>query len=196
MLYEDGDGVTKDATKAASLYKKACDGGEMLACPWAPVIALIVVPLVIALFGVVLWFAVERSRRRPVIAAKLDGEADTSVAAGDTSTRNGYFRRLWQGEVSLAMTYWVWGALAGFVAMILAAIVSETAPLLGLLLGPVMIGYYVFIVIAIWRSAGRYPGPRVWAALAKIMVVLSILRSCGEIARTLNEASGGRILQP
>ena len=32
VMYADGDGVEKDLGKAAQLYKKACDGGEMLGC--------------------------------------------------------------------------------------------------------------------------------------------------------------------
>ena len=31
-MYEYGNGVEKDFGKAVELYKKACDGGEMLGC--------------------------------------------------------------------------------------------------------------------------------------------------------------------
>ena len=32
VMYEKGNGVEKDLGKAAELFKKACDGGEMLGC--------------------------------------------------------------------------------------------------------------------------------------------------------------------
>ena len=31
-MYADGKGVEKDLGKAAELFKKACNGGEMLGC--------------------------------------------------------------------------------------------------------------------------------------------------------------------
>ena len=32
IMYDDGNGVEKDLGKAVELYKKACDGGDMLGC--------------------------------------------------------------------------------------------------------------------------------------------------------------------
>ena len=32
VMYEKGNGVEKNEQKAVQLYKKACDGGEMLGC--------------------------------------------------------------------------------------------------------------------------------------------------------------------
>jgi uncharacterized protein len=32
LLYEKGEGVTRDLTRAAALFKRACDGGVAEAC--------------------------------------------------------------------------------------------------------------------------------------------------------------------
>ncbi len=97
-----------------------------------------------------------------------------------------YVKRLWMGEVPLATTYWGWGvglnillAILIVVLAILARVVRGVA-----LFMPLYVAYYyfkiaytVFIMIAIWRSAGRYTGPRTWAVLARVAVILGAVGS-------------------
>jgi hypothetical protein len=35
--------------------------------------------------------------------------------------------------------------------------------------------YYAFIMVAIWRSAGRYQGRRIWMTLARVSVILGVV---------------------
>ncbi len=89
-----------------------------------------------------------------------------------------YLTRLWRGEVSLAETYWGWGVVYPLGLVLLAAITSKALPEITALivwLQWLRVPYYAFISIAIWRSSGRYRGPRIWAGLARIAVVLGVL---------------------
>ncbi len=84
-------------------------------------------------------------------------------------------QRLWQGNVSLAETYWVWGIGINLILSVLISIASEKA-LAVLLLSLFALAYWIFIAIAIWRSASHYAGRKLWAALAKVVVVLGTMQ--------------------
>lgn len=84
---------------------------------------------------------------------------------------------VWRGEVPLATAFW-WHAIVvgtainvvatfAFVA-VHAAHVSNVASL-AVMLAP--IPYNVFVAVAVWRSAGRYPGPPFHAQMARAAVV-------------------------
>ena len=88
------------------------------------------------------------------------------------------FGRLWRGQVGLARTFWLYGVVA-------SAILSQLAFRLNVIRPPrsawidiaaravtfISGVYLLFIAVAIWRSADRYPGPAVWPILAKLSVV-------------------------
>ena len=96
--------------------------------------------------------------------------------------RQGYLRRLWRGYVPLPITYWVWGVIANFAWVIVAALAVATDLLaLMLLVLLLQLAYYVFISVAIWRSSGRYRGKRVWAELARISVAAGIAKSVASL---------------
>lgn len=40
--------------------------------------------------------------------------------------------------------------------------------------------YWLFIAVAIWRSATKYTGPKAWAVLAKFAVVVGVARMLAE----------------
>jgi|ETNmetMinimDraft_16_1059900.scaffolds.fasta_scaffold90357_1 hypothetical protein len=97
----------------------------------------------------------------------------------------GFLKRLFRGEVSLPITYWVFGFLIGNVGLRLAMELVElnymkvAASQVG---NWAMLGLYVFVVvysvfmlIAIWRSAGNYQGRAIWASLARVAVILGVL---------------------
>jgi len=37
-------------------------------------------------------------------------------------------------------------------------------------------GYYIVVVVGIWRSAARYKGDPIWADLARVAIALGILQ--------------------
>jgi hypothetical protein len=91
---------------------------------------------------------------------------------------HGLFHRLWLGEVPLAETFWIWGVGVRVAIFFITAVVSERGPLaLTVVLFVVQLTFWAFILVAIWRSAARYRGNRVWADLARVAVGLGVLRT-------------------
>lgn len=91
-------------------------------------------------------------------------------------------KELWRGEVTLFKAYWVYGfavsvLLNGLMLMLLGLTQMTPNSPFFMVLWIATTAYGVFIAVAIWRSAGNYKGPKVWMALARTMVVLSILRT-------------------
>lgn len=95
-----------------------------------------------------------------------------------------WIRTAWLGQLPLWLTYWMLGVGGNmsFVALLLLTYgVGGTAaqPLLwGLYL--VSLIWFVFIFGAIWRAAEVYPGRRLWPLLAKLGVLIGILRMGAE----------------
>jgi hypothetical protein len=87
------------------------------------------------------------------------------------------FARLWAGRVPLPITFWVFGFLVNVAMAFVLGALALSNPQTARALTYVYLVYYLFIVVAIWRSSERYTGPKVWAALARIMVILGVLRT-------------------
>lgn len=112
-----------------------------------------------------------------------------STAAPDTR-RGNYFVRHWRGQLSLPVSYWVNGFLLTFllVRSFTAIETSDLAEGLGahstglLLLSTFLltIACSVWQGVGVWRSADRHPsrgGSKGWATVAKVMVVLGLIRT-------------------
>jgi hypothetical protein len=97
---------------------------------------------------------------------------------GDTQEINdkGFFKKLSDGDFGLAKTYWLYGILVSIGAQIVMAVVemSESVALI-IIISLVMFGYFVFQIIGVWNASNRYTGSKIWAVLAKISAVLSVL---------------------
>lgn len=89
--------------------------------------------------------------------------------------------RLFRGEVPLVITYWVFGVLVSGVGSRIAMFFLEKnylsiATKQGgeywiLAFSFFAVALSIFILIAIWRSAGKYEGETVWSILARLVVV-------------------------
>lgn len=100
-------------------------------------------------------------------------------------TRQNLPVRLFRGDVSLPVTYWVFSVLIGgvFLGIVLGVIEFNYAKIAMTEYGPWLvqafywfaIAYTVFMFIAIWRSAGKYRGWALWKWLARIVVLLGVL---------------------
>ena len=103
------------------------------------------------------------------------------VGYAEASTPLPLVRALWRGDVSLAKTYWLFGVVVGVCYAMVFAYIEYQSSGLSEGLGPafiiaLMLSYFIyaiFINIAIWRSANKYRGPKHWAILAKVMVLVS-----------------------
>ena len=121
-------------------------------------------------------------------------------AAGSPLRRlTGPVGRLWRGDCSLAVAYWIWGLvfamvlLFGMLLLFATAISArggstllESAALVGVLTVAVIVpAWSVLWWVGCWRAATRYTGRRLWAWGAKGTVVFSVVQACvgiGEMA--------------
>ncbi len=108
--------------------------------------------------------------------------------AGATTTTPNFVVKLFKGDVSLPVTYWIFGSLVGVgFGIVQTAIELNYMDLLlteGGELGIAVFSWFVvaytlFIFVAIWRSAGKYDGKSIWATLARLGVVVGILGVAG-----------------
>ena len=124
----------------------------------------------------------ESTERASGEAPELEGAVQVDR---DVDERQGLVRRLWRGQVPLRITFWIGGGLGNLlwrVPMAFAAAGGSDA--VGLLVILLYWGYYGFIVVAIWRSAARYSGRKIWGDLARASLVLGMV------------ATGARFLIP
>ena len=90
-------------------------------------------------------------------------------------------KELWAGRRPLGEAVWLYafgyGLLLNLITsvMFFALFVNETNLALVVLIFLAPIPYNFFVVVAVWRSAGRYEGPQKWADLARIGTVIWML---------------------
>ena len=97
------------------------------------------------------------------------------MARRKKSKNKNFFVKFWNGELSLPMSYWgvgfgigiLYGGLAGIFTVIVG--LSDDA------LWGFIIPFQIYTVVGIWRSSDKYKGPKFWAILAKIAVVIGII---------------------
>ena len=101
-----------------------------------------------------------------------DGLADGESGNGGAEieqTRKGFFSALSNGDFGLAKTYWLYGVVVGFIANIVAGLITNTKGLVVFLL--LYSAYQILVLVGVWRASDKYQGPSVWTVLAKIMVI-------------------------
>lgn len=103
--------------------------------------------------------------------------SEVSNAGEPSSESGGFFSKLTQGDYGLPKTYWLFGVLGNllFIVPIALAAAAESMPILVLSLIASVV-YSLVVAVGIWRASDKYLGPKVWAVLAKIAVILGILR--------------------
>lgn len=91
------------------------------------------------------------------------------------SSNKNFFVNFWNGDVSLPMSYWGVGIgigiLYGFTIgiFIFSVGMSEDA------IWGFLIPFQIYTVVGIWRSSDKYKGPKFWAILAKIALVIGVI---------------------
>jgi hypothetical protein len=91
---------------------------------------------------------------------------------------------LWAGEVPLGEAFWTYAVAGGLLINAIGTILwlwalSSGASLLLIYLPmAVPIPYNVFMLVAVWRSAARYTGPRERADLARAAIILWTAAEC------------------
>ena len=86
-----------------------------------------------------------------------------------------FLSNLIKGEIALWKTYWLFGVIGNIIATILINIFAQFSEMLFLIILIITIAYKIGIFIAIWNSASKYVGLKIWAILAKTIVVLGFI---------------------
>jgi hypothetical protein len=95
---------------------------------------------------------------------------------------------MWHGEKSLRSTFWYYGLAGTVLVYILFAtlilVVESFSPLptwplvniatIMVLCLPITV-YPLAVSVAVWRSANRYPGPRVYRLLARAIAAITMV---------------------
>ena len=96
--------------------------------------------------------------------------------AGKKSAQNSnLFVAFWNGDVSLVKSYWLIGVLLtiGVVLVATFLVIAVGWPYEAMF--GIYIPWVIYITVGIWRSADKYKGPKFWAILAKIAMVIGVL---------------------
>jgi S1-C subfamily serine protease len=124
---------------------------------------------------------------------------DQEQKSGGTRERNktmSLIRALWRGDVPLWKTYWLFNVLIGAVltglvfyfesSLVGLYLTLETgAELINWALFGGIVGYGLFMLVAILRSANKYQGPKINAWLARIAVFLGAIQVWGVTSERL-----------
>ena len=108
---------------------------------------------------------------------------DQNISDGENPQSN-FFLRLFRGDISLPITYWVFGVGTGIVFRFVNFLIEKNfiqivmhdqgiALIKGYNIFAILIS--LFLSIAIWRSANKYDQSPGWALVAKIMVIIRLL---------------------
>lgn len=92
-------------------------------------------------------------------------------------------RTLWQGDYPLADAFWTWVITVGLLvnvttSLLFLVMITRDQPWVAGLLGyGVSLPYNFVAIVGVWRAAGRYEGPTIYAVLARgsTLVLLAVL---------------------
>lgn len=115
-------------------------------------------------------------------------QADPSLKGGNgdsTGTRQllnpnaGFLSNLFDGNYGLPKTYWLYGFLVGWIltGVSLLIILTSKSPEISKLVLAVIIGYQIYISIAVFNAARKYDGSAIWKNLARIAIIISALNT-------------------
>jgi hypothetical protein len=85
-----------------------------------------------------------------------------------------------KGDLGLAKTYWLFGVVGSLVISLISRLFISigSEPIIFII---IILAYSAVLWIAIWNSATKYEGEKIWAILAKIVVVLGVLRTLSDL---------------
>jgi hypothetical protein len=119
---------------------------------------------------------------------------DSIHESGQTRTPEpNFLAKHWRGDYSLGFSYWVIGSLLTVLVVAITTAIGSSSGLRELgprASGTAILVIYGFVItltlwqlVGIWRSADKHTqrgGKAFWAGLAKVMVVLGLLRAAGD----------------
>ncbi|MCL0032038.1 hypothetical protein M1N14_01135 [Dehalococcoidia bacterium] len=114
-----------------------------------------------------------------------------------------YIKHLWHGDRSLPFTFWVICVIGNIFLNILSLVyksqngivvtgskagqvldsfgfyepITGVTVLFVLLLAFLVVTYFGFTAVCVWRSANEYRGKAIWSTLAKVVVAIGTMRA-------------------
>jgi len=95
--------------------------------------------------------------------------------------------RLWRGQISLPVTYWLWGVVGGIIALVAVQAVklnaSTRAPIYAAAI--VTCAWQGFVSVAIFRSGGKHAKTKgkFWGRLAQVIACLGLLAGVSSLVQ-------------
>ena len=90
--------------------------------------------------------------------------------------KRNFFQKFWDGDLSLPLSFWIFGFLMSIPVGLLIGVFAILIGAPDNVMFAFVLPWQVFIIVGIWRSSDKYKGPKVWAILTKIMMVLTAIR--------------------
>ena len=84
-----------------------------------------------------------------------------------------YVSAAWRGEEHLWLAYWIYGIVVGnVIAFGLDLLPIDSHPILGLVVLPAVVAYFIWMNVAIWRCAKN--STAIWCFLARVSVAITV----------------------
>ncbi len=86
-------------------------------------------------------------------------------------------RRLWTGELPLARAFWGYAVVGGLAVNLVTSLLFIYLLVLDRPVSAVLAGYgasvpfNLLVLVGVWRAAGRHPGERAHADLARVVTL-------------------------
>ncbi len=97
------------------------------------------------------------------------------------SKKENFFVNFWNGQLSLPMSYWGVGVGLGIIFGVIIGLFTGIMGMSDDAMWGFIIPFQIYTFVGIWRSSDRYKGPKFWAILAKIAIVLGVLSNFGQM---------------
>jgi hypothetical protein len=125
----------------------------------------------------------------PESPAEEDPPRAAQVVKQSKEHKAGFVIRLFEGDVPLPITYWIFYVFIANCAYLVLSKIAEnyyfsiTSSTIGTWAYngacAFVVVYWAFILTSIWRSAGKYQGRAAWASLARASAVLGVISVIG-----------------
>jgi hypothetical protein len=106
-------------------------------------------------------------------------ESDVSIKPNHSE--ESFVDRFIEGKITLVISYWVIGVIVPSIIYVIALVIDPDIEAIVMVL---LVIYYFFASIGIWKSAGNYireNDPPFWGYTARVMMILGILSSIGNL---------------
>jgi len=106
-----------------------------------------------------------------------------------------FIKKLWNGDCSLVLTYWVFFVLFNGILTVLDRVAESSGYYNNLIINGqlLLIYFYIFIAfcyfifssVCVWRSSDKYNGIKFWKTAAKVMVVIGVIKTLSTLSEIL-----------